>query len=233
MQQFFVDKLESPWLNNEQRRQCQKVLRMRKGDKIRLVDHQGSGIVAEFVDDTLQNLKQVDVLSWPLKKRKLTLIASLIRNERLEWMIQKACELGVDKIVLLSAEHGVVRDFGDRADRKMERLNLIAKEACEQSYRQFEVPVLGPIALSAIADHASELNVYADIGDTAHLVETLGTNVTTISAIVGPEGGFSLHERAQFEKNGFIETSLGDPVLRAETASLYICAMVSLCEVIK
>lgn len=233
MQQFFVDKLESPWLSADQRRQCQKVLRMRKGDAVRLVDPQGRGIVATFTNDDLSDLKQTDVITWPEKKRTLTLIAALIRTERLEWMIQKACEMGVDRIVLLRAEHGVVRDFGARSDRKMDRLNLIAKEACEQSYRQYQVPILGPIDADAIPDYRSDLNIYADIGNTPHLIEAIGEDVTSISAIVGPEGGFSKHERAQFAKLGFDEASLGDPVLRAETASLYICAMVSLSEVIK
>lgn len=233
MQQFFVDSLSAPWLSSEQRNQCRKVLRMRKGDEIRLVNGQGEGIQARFVDDDLDELEVVAPLEWVEKKRKLRVIASMIRSERLEWMIQKACECGVDEIVLYSAEHGVVRDFGKRGERKLERLNLIAKEACEQSYRQFAVPVSGPIVLKDVPEHLSQLNVFADIGDRPHLVDVIHHDIETVSAIVGPEGGFSEHERDAFVRMGFKEVSLGNHVLRAETASIYICNMLSVCEVIK
>ncbi len=233
MQQFFVDKLQSPWLSNDQRRQCLKVLRMRKGDTVRLVDGEGQGVIAEFLDDELVEMKAIEPIQWAPKKRTLTLIASMIRTERMEWMIQKACECGVDQIVLYSSDNGVVRDFGKRNDRKLERLNLIAKEACEQSYRQHNVEVIGPIERSDIKNHLKELNVYADIGETMHFVDAIDSSTTSVCAIVGPEGGFSQKERSAFEALDFKEVSLGNNVLRAETASLYICNMMSVCEVIR
>ncbi len=233
MQQFFVEELKAPWLDKKQRQQCLKVLRMRKGDRVRLVDSKGNGVIAEFTQDDLETMEIVESITWPEKKRKLRIIASMIRNERLEWMIQKACECGVDEIVLYSAQHGVVRDFGSREDRKLERLNLIAKEACEQSYRNIQVPVIKPIEINEIKSYMSDLNVFADIGEAPHFVECVNQDTTTITAFVGPEGGISTSERQQLFEMGFIEVSLGDNVLRAETASIYLCNMVSVCEVIR
>lgn len=233
MQQFFVEKLQSPWLSNDQRRQCLKVLRMRKGDSVRLVDGEGQGVLAKFIDDELLEMEVIEPIVWVHKKRSLTLIASMIRTERMEWMIQKACECGVDTIILYSSDNGVVRDFGKRNDRKLERLNLIAKEACEQSYRQHQVEVIGPVERHEIQGYTKDLNVYADIGETIHFVDAIKANTQSVCAVVGPEGGFSKKERSEFEKMGFEEVSLGDNVLRAETASLYICNMMSVCEVIR
>lgn len=233
MQQFFVDKLQSPWLSNDQRRQCLKVLRMRKGDSVRLVDGEGQGVIAKFQDDELLEMDVQETITWAPRKRSLTLIASMIRTERMEWMIQKACECGVDTIVLYSSDNGIVRDFGKRNDRKLERLNLIAKEASEQSYRQHQVVVLGPVERPEIKYYMKDLNVYADIGDKQHFVDAVKSTTTSVCAVVGPEGGFSKKERTSFESLGFEEVSLGNNVLRAETASLYICNMMSVCEVIR
>ncbi|WP_159648546.1 RsmE family RNA methyltransferase [Erysipelothrix aquatica] len=232
MQQFFVETLSAPYLSQDQWNQCKKVLRMRKGDQIRIVDNNGRGILAEFNNDDLTEIVEVESLEWKPKKRTLRLIASLIRSERLEWMIQKACECGVDEIVLYSADHGVVRDFGKRADRKLERLNLIAKEASEQSYRQHAIKVVNLIGKPEIKEYLSDLNVFADIGDQPHLLTVLTDEVSSVTAIVGPEGGFSLKERDYFKDIGFKEVSLGHNVLRAETASLYIANMLSAAEVI-
>lgn len=233
MQQFFIESIENLLLSDEQLHQCRKVLRMQVGDKIRLVDQLGRGVIANFVDESLTKLEAEESIVWQPKKFKLRIIASLIRSERLEWMIQKACECGVDEIVLYQSQHGVVRDFGKRSERKMERFNLIAKEASEQSYRQYEVPVLGIATMNDLEQFKSELNLYADIGDEEHLINTVTKEVSSISVLVGPEGGFSPLEREQFEAMGYQQVSLGNNVLRAETASIYICNMLSACEVIK
>lgn len=233
MQQFFVEKLEAPFLDSKQFQQCQKVLRMRKGDQIRIVDLEGKGILAEFVDDGASLLKEIEPLTWAPKQHKLRLIASLIRTERLEWMIQKACECGVDEIVLLQAERCVVRDFGKREDRKMERLNLIAKEACEQSYRQYPVSVKGITTIQDLEQFKSEQNIYADLGNHEHIVNAIDMDCKSLSVIVGPEGGFSDKERSFFNQNEWQCVSLGNQVFRAETASMFVCNMVSVCEVVR
>lgn len=233
MQQFFIESIEDLQLSADQLHQCRKVLRMQEGDSIRLVDHRGNGVIASFTDDTLTHLTVKEPIEWNEKKFRLRIVASLIRSERLEWMIQKACECGVDEIILYQSQHGVVRDFGKRLDRKMERLNLIAKEASEQSYRQYEVPVKGIATLDDLPQYQSDLNLYADIGDEAHLIHTVREDTKSITVLVGPEGGFSNDERSKFEAIGYRQVSLGDNVLRAETASIYICNIVSACEVIK
>ncbi|WP_342621341.1 RsmE family RNA methyltransferase [Erysipelothrix sp. P66] len=233
MQQFFIESIEDLQLSADQLHQCRKVLRMQEGDSIRLVDHMGNGVIATFLDDTLTQLKVQESIVWAKKKYKLRIVASLIRSERLEWMIQKACECGVDEIVLYQSQHGVVRDFGKRSERKMERLNLIAKEASEQSYRQYEVPVLGIATLNELPQYQSDLNLYADIGNQPHLIHVVDEATPSITVLVGPEGGFSNDERVKFEAMGYRQVSLGDNVLRAETASIYICNIVSACEVIK
>lgn len=68
MQQFFVEELKAPWLDKKQRQQCLKVLRMRKGDRVRLVDSKGNGVIAEFTQDDLETMEIVESITWPEKK---------------------------------------------------------------------------------------------------------------------------------------------------------------------
>lgn len=226
MQQFFIEDLNDAKLSAEQHKQCQKVLRMRKGDAVRLVDKHHNGAIFEFADDNLSELTWVEAITFNEPKIKITLIASLIRSERLEWMIQKACEVGVDKIVLYSAQNGVVKDFGARADRKLERLNTIAKEACEQSFRAKAVEVTQVIGLKELDQVQSELNFYADVKPLDHIYQEI-EDETSISIIIGPEGGYTSAERDAFEELGYKPVSLGNHVLRAETASMVACVLIN------
>ena len=230
MQQFFIESIEDARLSSDQRNQCLKVLRMRKGDQVRLVDAQSKAGIYAFADDELNTLEFIEDIIFDLPKVKITLIASLIRNERLEWMIQKACEVGVDRIVLYSAQNGVVKDFGKRSDRKIERLNMIAKEASEQSFRHKAVEVGPVITMNEIPQYTSELNLYADVKPLEH-IHSVMKDEDSISIIIGPEGGYSDKERDFFESESFKPVSIGKHVLRAETASMVACVLIHAKEV--
>lgn len=231
MQQFFIENISNPILSAAQLHQVRKVLRMRIGDQIRCVDVNGKGAVFSFANSELSQLSFVEPINFPKKKVRICLIASLIRTERLEWMIQKACECGCDEIVLFAAEHGVVRDFGTRSDRKIARLNLIAREACEQSYRQFPVSVTLLNHYEELLSYQSDATVYADLGNHKHLLHTLGSKPSSVSVIVGPEGGFSDSERSFFQSHGIVPVSLGKYVYRAETASIAALNILSILEI--
>lgn len=232
MQQFFIDDLAHPKLSADQLKQCQKVLRMRKGDQIRLVDANRQGGIYAFADEQLETLEHVKPIVFEENKIKIRLIASLIRNERLEWMIQKACELGVDEIILYSAQNGVVKDFGSRTDRKIERLNTIALEACEQAYRAYPVKVSGLYRLNDLKQEKTQHKFYADVNvnPLPHILSTLD-GVQELAIVIGPEGGYSQNEREVMEEVGFKAVSLGNHVLRAETASMVACTLIHAFEV--
>lgn len=233
MQQFFIEDISNPSLTKEQFHQCKNVLRMKQGDEIRLVDQEGKGNIYMFEDNSLENLRFVEEIYFAKNKVKKTLIASLIRSERLEWMIQKACELGVDEIYLYQSDHGVVRDFGKRTKRKMERFNEISKEACEQSYRQYAVPVIGIITKDDISKIKKERNYIMDLGDYPDFYSSLEKDIASVAVILGPEGGFSDKERTFFVEEGFESRSLSKNVLRAETACILSVALLSQFEVIQ
>lgn len=227
MQQFFIEDVQNPSLNEGQLHQVKNVLRMRVGDQVRLVDKNGQGIIAEFSDNSMNCFKLIDTIHFHKKSYQLKIVASLIRNERLEWMIQKACECGVDEIVLYSADHGVVKDFGKRSERKMERLNLIALEASEQSYRQYPVKVTGIINKKDLNNEKVKTNLYADVNNHPHILDRVNLN-DSLCIIVGPEGGFSEQERKYFAELEFEPVTLGHNIFRAETAPIAIANILSI-----
>lgn len=230
MQQFFIENLDEPKLSRGQLHQINTVLKMRYTEKMRLVDRRGRGVIASATDETFSGFVVHEEIKWHTKKYPLRIIASLIRSERLEWMIQKACEAGVDEIVLYRADRGVVRDFGSRVDRKLDRFNLIAKEASEQSFRQFPVTVKGIIDTTEVSDYISDYNVFCDTTEHPFLVQEIEKNSGSVTAIIGPEGGLSDNERLQFINFGFKPVSLGPWIYRAETAPIALATVVNVLE---
>lgn len=224
MHQFYIENLEKPTLSKTQKHQLKQVLRMRVGDKIRLVDLNGDGAIVEIKSDDFTSFEIIEPLQFTKQTQTLKIIASLIRNERLEWMIQKAAETGVDEIVLYQAQHGVVKSYGNKESRKLERFNTIALEASEQAYRQFPLKVTQIIDQDAIKDELLVQNFYADTHDAPSFSDEIVPNQDTC-ILVGPEGGFSDKECAQFDALSIKAVSLGERILRAETAPMVLAVL--------
>lgn len=220
MQQFFIKNIEDLTLDAEQKRQCKQVLRMRAGDEIRIVDEKGRGVVASFVDDSLQELRVINSIKFPPKQHRTILVMAQIRTKPLEWLLQKATELGVDEIYLYPAEHGVVTGYGSKEKRKLERFQEIVKEASEQSYRQYVPQVHIVSSIHEIFSISSDQKLVADVYDHPFILNKLSPKDETIQIVVGPEGGFSDHERTLFKDKQYEFVSLSPQVLRAETAGM-------------
>lgn len=224
MQQFYIKDIHNIELSKDQVHQVRHVLRMKIGDKLRLVDALGLGVIAKIQDTEFHDFEILESITFPKKKRHLKIIASLIRNERLEWMIQKAAETGVDELVLYTADHGVVRGYGNKENRKLERFNMIALEASEQSHRQYPLEVLKIINKNELENELKTLNIYGDTASHPHYIDLI-KEADDICVIIGPEGGFSEKERELFLALGFKAASLGDTIYRAETAPLAVAIL--------
>lgn len=221
MHQFYIEDIENIQLSKEQKHQIKNVLRMKQKTQIRLVDQKGQGRVVALVDEMLNEFEIIEPIQFPKKEASLKIIASLIRNERLEWMIQKAAETGVDELVLYQADHGVVKSYGSKETRKLERFQTIALEASEQAMRQVPLKVTKIITKDEIEAELYKPSFYADTVFATHLYDALKPK-QDLCVLTGPEGGFSQDERDLFASLGIKPVSLGDNILRAETAPLSI-----------
>ena len=226
MHQFYIHDIQNIEFSKSQKHQIKNVLRMRENDLVRVVDVNGQGAVVSLRDDEAQNVEVVEPITFKEKKRKLKIIASLIRNERLEWMIQKAAETGVDELVLYKADHGVVKSYGSKETRKLERFNTIALEASEQAMRQFPLLITEIIDKNELASHLGTCNLVADTLEHKHFLDVI-EDAGDVCVITGPEGGFSDEERKLFASLHIQSVTLGDTILRAETAPLAISILFS------
>lgn len=223
MHQFFIEDLNNIQVSKSQKHQLKNVLRMRPNDTIRLVDKKGNGAVVKIMDTDCEVFEIVEHLSFKEKTSKLKCIVSLIRNERLEWMIQKAAETGVDELLLYKADHGVVKSYGSKEKRKLERFNTIALEASEQALRQFPLQITRIIDKTSLEEELLKTNLYADTKiDLPHFLDE---TLEEVCILTGPEGGFSDEERNYFASLNIKPVSIGDTILRAETAPMAIAIM--------
>jgi 16S rRNA (uracil1498-N3)-methyltransferase len=148
-------------------------------------------------------------------------------NERMDWLVEKATELGVASIQPLVTERSVLRLSGERADKKQGHWQSIAVAACEQCGRN-RVPMILPVTSLASwfktqrTGHAYLLSLRAGSVPLREAVDAAGltTSQVAVTFLSGPEGGLSDNEEQAAVASGFAYVSLGPRVLRAETAAL-------------
>lgn len=154
----------------------------------------------------------------------VTLLAALIKLDRFEWIIEKATELGVSRIVPVVAARS---DYGleKAVPRKLERWNRIALESAKQSHRVGPPAISGAVDLAEALAEAPGIRLVLDENETKPMLSALREERSrnqgdTLTLLVGPEGGWTDAERSQTREAGFVPVSLGPLVMRAETAAL-------------
>jgi 16S rRNA (uracil1498-N3)-methyltransferase len=207
----FVDDLDAPALDSEDRHHLERVLRLAPGDQLVAAD--GAGRWRRCVlGPTLGQLGAI--VEEPPPATSLTVAFALNKGERPELVVQKLTELGIDRVVPFAAARSVVRWDRERADKHAARLQVTARAAAMQSRRP-RLPEVLPLAtfaqVSAIGGAAM-----ADVGGGP----VTGEHTTVL---IGPEGGWAPEERAA----GLPAVGLGPHVLRAETAAIAAGALIA------
>jgi len=158
--------------------------------------------------------------------RAVHLAVCMPANERMDWLVEKATELGVASIQPLMSERSVLRLSGERATKKQQHWHSVAVSACEQCGGN-RVPMVHPVASlaawlkTAAAQDSSSQRLLLALHDSARpLREATHAAQGSITLLSGPEGGLSRAEEAAAMDCGFAPVSLGARVLRAETAAL-------------
>jgi 16S rRNA (uracil1498-N3)-methyltransferase len=202
-----------------------KVLKMKPNAVIRLINQQGQGYFSRLNQTCTQALTIEPIDMQKDMFHEVTLIMALIKKERFEWTIQKATELGVHRIVLLETSRCVVRLTTKEVEKKLQRYHTIAKEAAEQSHRLTIPQILGPIKIKQLSDYRANINylLYEKTNPNNKLY--LPQSSSSVSVVIGPEGGFSEDEVEQIEKFGFKQASLTHRILRSETAAIMACVL--------
>lgn len=210
-----------------------QVLRMQPGQSITLFNGQGGEWDASI---TRMGRSDVDVCLGAHRAsereagRSVQLALGMPANERMDWLVEKATELGVHSLQPLHTSRSVLRLSGERAEKKQNHWQSVAVAACEQCGGN-RVPAVAPVRdlaawLKALPAATAEQPVLRCLLSLAEGTQPLATvladlpNNVAVCFLSGPEGGLSPQEEALAIASGFAPVSLGPRVLRAETAAL-------------
>ena len=204
-----------------------RVLRLRVGDTLTLFNGRG-GEYGARIEEMRRDTVQVSVLEHRDDEREspfhLTLAQGISRGERMDWVVQKATELGVSRIAPLFTERSMVRLDEKQATRKVQHWRAIAIAACEQSGRN-RVPEIGtPASLYEMLEQrtASGAALLLSPGAALRIADVPATEAGA-TVLIGPEGGLADVEQETALRSGFTPVRLGPRVLRTETAA--VCAL--------
>ncbi len=200
-----------------------RVLRLTEGDALTLFDGAGGEFLARVESlgkrDVMVSLQRFSVIEREAT-RATTLVQALATGDKMDWIIQKATELGVAAIVPVMSARGTVKLDRERADKRAQHWRAVAVAACEQCGRN-RVPIIYPVMeFTAWAARESEaVRVMLHPVAQSALSQFLATE-PHLALVVGPEGGFTDEEIALAERHGIARAAFGPRVLRTETAGM-------------
>lgn len=202
-----------------------RVLRLREGDSVQMFDgigHECHGVISELSGKqvVIGALRQVNAArESPLR---VLLAQALSSSEKMDWVIQKATELGVTEIQPLATERSVAKLSPERAAKRTEHWQQVAISACEQCGRNV-LPVIHPpqdVMAWLQRMRASETSKFILLPDGATSLHSQPTPQGTIVLLIGAEGGFAQAESDSALLCGFTPIRLGARVMRTETAAV-------------
>ena len=204
-----------------------RVLRLRPGEELVICDGKGKDYRCRYITSTRDEVEAEVVEVVPCKGEPdvdVTVYAGLPKGERADFLIQKCVEAGAKRIVFFDCERCVARPDGRSMDKKLERFNRISQSAAEQSGRGM-IPQVDYIHdYVEMLDFAMKADVrlfmYETGDDRVPMKEAIegAGNFKSASVITGPEGGFSLAEARLARGAGATLCSMGERILRCETA---------------
>ena len=220
-----------PWINKgddfldiEESRHCVKVLRKKTGDLINITDGLGNFYQAELADLNSKKCFFKILSSKSVKKNNYSIhiaIAPTKNSDRIEWFIEKAVEIGVDKISLIQTS------YSERKTINPDRIKKKAVSAMKQSVRAF-LPELATMEKlnNFINSQIEDQKFIAHLeSETTEYLEHLANPGNGYLILIGPEGGFSDEEISMAKSNQFKVVKMGDYRLRTETAGIVACAI--------
>lgn len=202
-----------------------KVLRATVGDVATLFNGQGGEYTATLTNVDKKHAHVHITAFDPINRTlpyQVTLLQAMSKGERMDYTIQKATELGVHRIQLITSERSDRLRY-ERDNKKLDHWQKIAISACEQCGLNVIPTILPPMSLAdGVATCQDELKIIMSLSDEHHRFtpSRLDTLPATITLLVGAEGGLSDDEIALCHRHGFLSWTIGERVLRTETAGV-------------
>lgn len=233
MPRFFIDPptADTVHLTGETAAHIAKSLRMTAGERLTLCDGHGTDYAAVISSVDHSTVTATIIDRTPSRGEpdvRIVLLQGLPKGDKMEWIVQKAVELGVGEIIPFTAARSVSRPDDASARRKAARWQKIADEAAGQSQRgripQVSACISFADALKRAAACDRKLLCYE--GGGSRLAPLLSDKPESVAVLIGPEGGFAPEEVAQAEAAGAVRVTLGPRILRTETAPLAVLSAI-------
>ena len=232
MQRYFVTKKEEELfiLTEEDSHHVINVMRMDLNDNIEIVydNHLYLACITDLsIPVKCSVIKELESIDKSIPK--VIIVQALVKEQKMDYILQKACELGVYQIIPVNTSRSVVKiDKND--SKKIIRWNKILKEASEQSKR-IDIPILDKIYnFNDLKNLDFKEKYICSTKENKKLLKSTLSKINindTIVYVIGPEGGFSPSEEDELIENGYVPVSLGNNILRTETASLFIMSAIN------
>ena len=233
MQRFFTTDIQNHHavIHGDDVKHISKVLRLKPGDTIQICD--GNGRECESrITSVSKDAVETETGEWRScasePRTKVTLFQCLPKAGKMETIIQKCVELGVNAIVPVQSERCVVV-LKPPYDGRVERWQRVSEEACKQSRRGVIPIVSNPCALQDLSFESFDKVLAAYENEkTVSLKQAIKDvqSIRSVAIIIGPEGGFSENEIAYLKEKGAESVSLGPRILRTETAGMAMLAQI-------
>lgn len=215
-------------LSEDESKHCIKVLRMQEGDSIYLVDGKGGFYNTQIVDAHAKKcvVEVLDLqLNYGARPYRLHMAISPLKfNDRFEWFLEKATEIGIDEIT------PIITKRSEKKDLKIDRANKIVESAMKQSVKAYHPKINEPINYEQFikSDFSNSINMIAHcLDDEKKTVFEMKNVLANYLILIGPEGDFTPEEIQLAKSNNFQAISLGKERLRTETAAITACVLFS------
>ena len=228
MQRYFANDKKSNIfiLRDDDYYHIKVVMRFKIGEKVEVV-YNNEAYLCKIIDN--YQIEEIEKMDSKESKISTTLIIPLLKEQKMDLILQKATELGVFKIILFNAKRSIIKFDEKKETKKLERWVRICKEAAEQSKRC----TIPEIVFEKNINEFSKLDglklICSTVEDTNNLKKVLQSskNCVKINMIVGPEGGFEPNEEKSIINLGFIPVTLGNTIMRVETVPIFLLSVIN------
>jgi len=213
-------------LNNDDMYHINTVMRMKNNELLEVV-YEEEVYLCEYLNNSIVIKEKLPNKTDNLAE--IILAIPLLKEAKMDLILQKSTELGVSKIIPIITERSIIKLENDRENKKLVRWNKICKEAAEQSMR-INIPVVTEVKKMEDLKDIPGLKIICSTNERENSLRKClnnNKNYDKIIIVIGPEGGLSEQEEVRLENIGFEKVTLGNRIMRVETVPLFILSVLN------
>lgn len=232
MQRYFSNEIINNrfYLSREDSYHLINVMRAKRNDLVEVVCDKKL-YICKIIDNNVNKVVcQIDrcIDKEKLETPKVIIVQALVSENKMDLILQKCTELGVNEIIPLKTINSKV-NIDSKVDKKINRWQIIVKEASEQSKR-IDIPIVREVMTIDEINKLDGVKIFCSVNEVSNSIKRVLSNTKiddTLILVIGPEGGFTDLEESKLINGGFVSVSLGNNVLRTETASIYLLSVIA------